>query len=502
MLPVFMNHLYFCWIIQFSPGFIKIKRTVCKLFVFLCAFNIQDYDEDQDQIELNQLKQARFESMIAYSKRLEKGSVLFVNDLSLKSKFIAVGPFTCFELWMGVRPWVLFEYEEINTKEFGILYAAQEDPDHQHDCIVTLYKTDTSIPSDHLDKFLNCMVEGVTFKQTAQFFEDCVLGSLEGSKHNDAKLLKKKIGKRVGIVKSNKSNNNKKKACKGLWHIWFDRKKIRGLCGITRWLRQDTNVNIECLESPLERKIKAEMGADFKWRNGTLGTVNILSTPIHGLNYDDARKSPLSDHMPAGFWSFGSHKRLITGSKDFGAAITEVRRKQYQPEADHEFNEDDYACQLLLKYNAYGDYMFIECEVGQTIQKGVDRHIQNVLRDPDIFQYANKRKWTYFWGVDEYRKLSAQQQLFDKVKEFEKRWVKQKSDIDKLRGIKQAYENDLEEDDMDIDKGDDKNSKRNKRKKDSEESDTEDKDKDKNSYGNDKEENEDSDDDILDVSHR
>ena len=411
--------------------------------------------------------------MMTLCEDLGKNSKWMVNDLSLKSKWMAVGPFSCYELFVGHKSWVSFELEEIDTDD-GIVTAAQEDPDYHHGSVVMIYKTDTSVPEGNLVQFIDCMVESAPLNQAVEFFEESIISSLEDSDHDDAISLKERIENQIDIIHSEESKENEKKeAVKELWTIWFDKDLIRGPIAITRWIRQETNANIQSLESALERKIKAMMGSDFKWRNGTLGTVNILSTPLLGLHYDDARDSPLPDHMPGGFWSCESPKRLIRQSKDFGPSIKVIRQQKFKPEErkDGEFNKDHYTVDFLLRYN--GKHYFIDCKLGQAIERGVDKHIQMILRHPDIFGYALHNGWNYYWGCDEYLKLDAQQGLLHKLKDFEKKITKQKKNIGKLKKFKKRVENDAEseqnesdteDDDMDVDKDKDKKTKRNKNK--------------------------------------
>ena len=420
-------------------------------------FTIQD--DHLDEAEMDRIKQASFDSMFTHCKTFEGHSNWMVNDLSHSSKFIACDPFEAYELLMGKVGWIGMEYQQINTNDYGIVSAAQEDTDHHHGSVVTLYKKDTSISADDLDDFIDCMAEYVKVKDTVEFFDETVLALLAGAEDEHVIDLVKRIEKQVGIIQKRKSKDiDRTRACKVLWKIWFHKDEITGIFAITRSVRQERALNIEMIDSPLQRKIKADMRHDFEWKKGPLGTVVFVSCPMYLIHYDDARNSPLPAHMPGKFWSCGSEKRFINKAFDYsGAAIQVIEERKWKPEKRRRGHKaEDYKVKLLLKLNEYDSRMYIECQLGRAINKGVDSHVQLLLNHPNVHQYAMENNLDYYWGVDEFAKLYARQHITAELEKCQKKLAKQKKKIDELEKYKQKHEKESDEsDEVEIDENDD-----------------------------------------------
>ena len=430
-------------------------------------FTIQD--DHLDEAEIDRIKQASFDSMFTHSETFEGHSNWMVNDLSLPTKYIGCDPFEIYELSMGVVGWIGVEYQQIQTEDYGIVSAAHEDTDHHHGSVVILYKKDTSISADYFDDFIDCMAEYVNFEDTVEFFDESVLVNLEGAEDEEVIDLVGRIEKQVGIIQNRKSKDvDKTKACKVLWAIRFDKDEITGIWAITRSIRQERALNIEMIDSPLQRKIKADMGHDFEWKKGPLGTVFFVSCPMYLIHYNHARGSPLPPHMPGKFWSCGSTIRLINQPIDYsGAAIQVIEEVKFKPE-QRRYNKEDYTVKLLLKLNQYESRMYIECQLGKAINKGVDKHAQLLLNQPNFHQHAMDNEYDYYWGVDEFAKLYARQEILVELEKCKKQMAKQKKEMDELLKYKQKHEKESDEDEIDENKN--KKVKRHKKKKNSGES--------------------------------
>ena len=376
--------------------------------------------------------------MKSYCSKAEKQiSRRFVNDLSHKSKYMAVDPFTCYELTMADVNFVTFEYEEVPMKDGDYVGAAPEDPEHHQACVVTIFKAQTSIPQSHRSRFIECMVKFVKLKKTLTFFETHVLANLADSDYEDTQDLEKRIAKRVAILKRKRAPKTQMEEAKQwLWEMWFNPREIRGEWAIARWVLQTTNANIEQIMSPLRQRINLTLGRDFKWKNGKVGTVNIISTPMYLLHFDDARKSPLPDTIKAEFWTCSGTSRPIQEPKQC-QSIRLIKRQNFK-------SKGDWKGECRLKHN--GKHFFTEYTLCRAMEEELDGHIQKILRAPAIFEYAHTRNWDYYLGIDEYRKLKAQQELLDKLKDFEKKLIKQTKDIDKLKEFVQTQENESESD--------------------------------------------------------
>ena len=156
-------------------------------------------------------------------------------------KLLGCTPFECFELFMGMDgSCVGMEHERGETEDHGSVSAAQEDADHHDDNTVILCKTDTLIPDKYINKFIEGMVQYVGFKGIEKFFEGSVACHLQDSEHDHAIDLEKRVNDELGILQNYKSKNvDKRKACKKLLKIWFDKDAIRGPIAVTRYLRQE-----------------------------------------------------------------------------------------------------------------------------------------------------------------------------------------------------------------------------------------------------------------------
>ena len=410
-------------------------------FIFLCDFTIQDQDEDLTEL-MERMKEASYQSMRSHSNTLDGQSNWFVNDLTHPSKYIAATPFELYELFDSRVQWIGFEFQEMETTDYGTISAVQEDRDHHNGCVVTLYKKDTLVPDKDMQKFLDCMVKCVGINKTLEFFEDSVFDDIAKSEFDHGQKLEVRMRKQIDILNGNANKTKKMKACKVLWSIWFDKDAITGIISITRWISQESRIDIEMIESPLQREIKAEMGPEFKWKNGKLGTVNFVSLPMIKLHYDESFNSTLPARMPGRFWTCGSSKRFIKrrtdDDDDCDGAIQVFEEKLFRPEKKKNYNVEDYKVKVNLKFD--GDYMFLECELGAAIERGVDGYVQELFRRPDIFEHAINQKFNYYWGVDEYPKLYAHQKLRDeqqalltKIERYERKMEAQKRDINKLK---------------------------------------------------------------------
>ena len=168
-------------------------------------FTIQD--DNLDEAEIDEIKQASFDSMFTHSETFEGHSNWMVNDLSHPTKYIGCDPFEIYELCMGKVGWIAVEYQQIKTKDYGSVGAVHEDTDYHHGSVVILYKKDTSISADYFDDFIDCMAEYVNLEDTVEFFGETVLVNLEGAEDEDGIDLVKRIEEQVGIIQSRKSKD-------------------------------------------------------------------------------------------------------------------------------------------------------------------------------------------------------------------------------------------------------------------------------------------------------
>ena len=420
-------------------------------------FTTQETDEDEAE------SHARYKSLYRQAEDVERhSSNWIVNDLSLNLKYLGIGPYALFELIEGHVQWILYEYEKCDIDGTGnIGMAGPEDPDFRHGSVVLLYKTPTTIPSKDLGKFLNCMTQQVSISDTIDFFNDIVLDTVTNIDQENAKRLYRVMKKQIDILKTETGEQHQYQAARFLWGIWFDHEAFRGLYAITRWTRQETNVNIPMVMSPLMRAIKKDMGKNFKWMNGAVATVNFVSNDMLHLNYEECRESPMPDYLPFKFFETAGPSRLIKEPDPAIKLIRCIKSTQVDPrEYDDDpyppgFNAEHYTFDFWLAHN--GKNLFITCIAGQKLMKGVDAYTQGLLCHPNFHLYADENDWNYYLGVDEYCKLDEQNKLMQQIKLYQEKMAKQQRDIEELKYGTQDHQN--ENDDTESEQGKDEKDK-------------------------------------------
>ena len=473
-----------CYLFHKSAILFLDHPTFYELFLFSCACTIQESDEYQ--ADLDRMEEARYDSLMSQSEMIEKYSNWIVNDLSLNSKYLSIGPFALYELIMGDVNWILYEYKKYKIDSNGTIdRAAPEDPDFRHGSVVTLYKSHTTIPQKYLNEFLECMANYISREDTLEFFNDHVLNIVKGCRDQHGQKVYKTITKRIDTLRTETSGRNLIQTARFLWGVWFN--EFHGQYAITRWTRQETNVNIPMVMTPLMRKIKKKMGPNFKWKNDAVGTVNFVSGSMLTIPYDDAFKSPMPDDLNFKFFETGGPERLIKKPDDSIKLIGCIKQNTCLPDdLPPNYNPEHYAFDFHLAHN--GKNLFITCKAGSAVNKEVDEYTQHMLHHPNMFLYAERNNWNYYLGVDEYFKLSEQRKLMNKIKLCEKQMAKQQRDIDKFKPFIQEDEVSDDEDKKSKDKDgdedsdtedDDKNEKDKQEEKVSDEEDAENEDKDK-----------------------
>ena len=320
----------------------------------------------------------------------------WIQDDNQTIKLLGCTPFELFQLFMGMDvSCVGMEHERVETEDYGTVSAAQEDTDH-HGNAVILFKTDTLIPDKYINKVIDCMVQNVGFKRIEKFFEGSVASHLQDSEHDHAIDLEKRVNEELGILQNYKSKNvDKRKACKELFEIWFDKDALRGPIAvtrylrqerklilnpmtvyalhyddardfqgdasepngtyhavenqednnsadkpwvnhaITRWIRQETDANIEQIMSPLQQKINGKMGPDFKWKTRRL-TVRQQEEFVGELNKEKQKLQSLATFVCVDYRQFeeGRNKYEEVENK-----LNDYIEKKYFYEDDEEIEK-------------------------------------------------------------------------------------------------------------------------------------------------------------------
>lgn len=358
---------------------------------------------------------------------VEKQSDRMVIDKRKPTTLVGVYPYDLYLFMTGLKKW--FEMEIYNhegkSHDWGV---SSELPSMQRDMPAFIVKLPCQLKNE---KSLQLLIDSISkhadTDDVLRFFGEHLMSKVKRSGHQDAQAIADVITTNIEIIKTYKNSTNDKSfavnKAKGKLFEWWFSDKLEGPYCITRWTKQECNLNQDYIDDPLTEKIKEDIGDNVDWNKHKVGALNIFSPKVYDLNYDQMTRSNYPCGIRFHIIQCESPKRPIK-PRDPNIVQIEQHKQMRLQIVDGEASKI-----VEYTFNIRGmkskRYYFMTCDPGKNLfDDNFDDWAQDILDSQHFVEYVIINNWQYWNGLDEFEKLDGINKIKDENECIRKKFEK------------------------------------------------------------------------------
>ena len=409
-----------------------------------------------------ELEQKRYQKMAIEADRINHASKLAVQDLVEEGRYLEGGAHNLMLVLMKKVQWIPYKYYEIKWKDLKVddvryldeekplpkhvKEAAFEDPDWFHGVITTIVKGPSDVPKQDFNNYVHSFSRIIPREELVTFVQEEFIPRIEECKRKEIIQHIHDLEERVDILcDDRKSAQEHYRAAGDIIVLWHSEYIVTGPIAQTVWTGQQCDANIREILTDWDIKILAGMPKNTTWKKGTVGTMNIIQTPVFKFKYSHThyKRNLFPFGLKAGgFFKFAHVKRRTHRRNPQIERVARVIKNDWGIQNVHRSLQANYRREFY-KMDTFleriGTHYFLTFEIGPALVPMTDSWQQRMMKLPGMLDWCNDRGLVYLCGHNERFKLEENyvaQRQFDEMK---KQMQQQQQELEKTKASLRSY---------------------------------------------------------------
>ena len=432
----------------FHEPFIEIDHCILHYY---CILYLQ---MDQLLQEISKEEQKRYCALRLQADKINNASHLAINDLTEKGRHIEIHAHNLMLLCLNLTEWIPLENHQIDWKNIvkeedmkeeelpkHIKAAAAFDPDWKHGVFSLVCKIDSEIPTDELPDFIHALAEEMSNDQVLNLILNHFLPHIEESPDEEMKEHIDALRKYAKILKSNTHKESHLEAKKHALMKWHHNSILTGPMYVTVWNGQEGNLQMDEVLTQLDMRVMAKLPADSTWKKGTVGTMNLVFTPMFALRWNHVHYK--DNNFPlgiegGGFFVCQDPIRLKKQKNPQIKRVACIKQQEWGIEyvtstAENPYRREDWSYDLFLERKGDTDHYFVTCDVAPSLSIVTDKWQKQLLSIPDILTWCNQHNLTYVAGHDECYKVEMNTNFYSEFEALKKNLITKEQQLQEYK---------------------------------------------------------------------
>ena len=383
--------------------------------------------------------------------KINHASNLAINDSTENSRYIEATPHNlmlvclkmtdCIPLKNQKIDWNNVVKEEDQELPTHIKAAAAFDPHWKHGIFAVISKIDSEIPDNELSQFIHVLAEEMTNDQVLDLILNHFLPHIEESPDEEMKEHIDALRKYAKILKSNTHKESHLEAKKHALMKWHHNSILTGPMYVTVWNGQEGNLQMDEVLTELDMRVMAKLPADSTWKKGTVGTMNLVFTPMFALRWNHVHYK--DNNFPlgiegGGFFVCQDPIRLKKQKNPQIKRVACIKQQEWGIEyvtstAENPYRREDWSYDLFLERKGDTDHYFVTCDVAPSLSIVTDKWQKQLLSIPDILTWCNQHNLTYVAGHDECYKVEMNTNFYSEFEALKKNLITKEQQLQEYK---------------------------------------------------------------------
>ena len=374
--------------------------------------------------------------------KINHASNLTINDSTENSRYIGATPHNlmlvclkmtdCIPLKNQKIDWNNVVKEEDQELPTHIKAAAAFDPHWKHGIFAVISKIDSEIPDNELSQFIQVLAKEMTNDQVLDLILNHFLPHIDENPEEDMQQHIDQLRQDVSILQKQSKKESHLDARKDALMKWHDSYILKGPIYLTVWDEVLTDLDV---------RVMAKLPSNSTWKKGTVGTMNLVFTPMMPLRWYHVNYSsscyPFSI-QGGGFFVLTDPVRLTKKRNSLIKRVACIKQQEWGEEnvdttSGAEYIRVHFSFDLHLEKKGDTDHYFITCDVGPALSKKTDRWHQQLVRSPDVLSWCDQHNLTYVGGHNECIKVEMNTKFYSEFEALQKNVITKEEQLKKYK---------------------------------------------------------------------